>query len=129
MFRYWVLPNIPLFLLAAPMLTVMTASGLWGVGVGATIGGQVLVVEKDTLRKLALSQILLACMAIVSYHVQIVTRLSSGYIVWYWWVAYRMSSGVRVEEEGIDWSKWVVRYIIVYGVVQGVLFSGFLPPA
>lgn len=128
MFRYWVLPNIPLFLLAAPMLTIMIASGLWGVGVGATTGGQVIVFEKDTLRKLAFSQILLACMAIVSYHVQVITRLSSGYIVWYWWVAYRMSSGVRVEE-GTDWSKWVVRYMVVYGVVQGVLFSGFLPPA
>lgn len=128
MFRYWVLPNIPLFLLAAPMLIIMTASGLWGVDVGATIDGQVIVSEKHTLRKLAFPQILLACMAIFSYHVQIITRLSSGCIVWYWWVAYRMSSGVRVEE-GTDWSKWVVRYMVVYGVVQSVLFSGFLPPA
>lgn len=171
MFRYWTLPNIPLFLLAAPMLTIMIVSGWWGAGVGATVGGRVIVSEKDILRKLAFLQILLACMAIVSYHVQIITRLSSGYMVWYWWVAYQMSSGERVEgkegegeggkegeergggeegeegeggkegevgeerkrgkkgKEGTDWPKWVVRYMIVYGVVQGVLFAGFLPPA
>lgn len=159
MFRYWTLPNIPLFLLAAPMLTIMIVSGWWGAGVGATVGGRVTVSEKDILRKLAFLQILLACMAIVSYHVQIITRLSSGYMVWYWWVAYQMSSGERVEgkggereegkegedgkegevgeerkrgkrgKEGTDWPKWVVRYMIMYGVVQGVLFAGFLPPA
>lgn len=113
------------------MLTIMIASGLWGAGIGANVGTQVIVFEKDLLRSLALLQILLASMAIVSYHVQIITRLSSGYMVWYWWVAYQMSAGGRARErkEGTDWPKWVVRYMIVYGVVQGVLFAGFLPPA
>lgn len=132
LFRYWTLPNIPLFLLAAPVLVIMIVSGLWGAGIGSTvISTQAIAFETDTLRKLALPQILLMCASIVSYHVQIITRLSSGYMVWYWWVAYQMSAGGRVEEgkEGANWPKWVVRYMVVYGVVQSVLFAGFLPPA
>lgn len=109
----------------------MIVSGLWGAGVGSTISTQAASFERGIIRKLAFPQILLACLAITSYHVQVITRLSSGYMVWYWWVAYQMPAGGRVEgiNEGVDWSKWVVRYMIVYGVVQGVLFAGFLPPA
>ncbi|KAL0640855.1 ER membrane glycoprotein subunit of the GPI transamidase complex-like protein [Maublancomyces gigas] len=131
LFRYWTLPNIPLFLLAAPILVVMIVSGLWGAGVGSTVGIQAASFERDIIRKLAFPQIVLALLAITSYHVQIITRLSSGYMVWYWWVACQMPAGGRVEErkEGADWPKRVVRYMVVYGVVQGVLFAGFLPPA
>lgn len=131
MFRYWNLPNIPLFLLAAPMLTIMIASGSWGVDFKNTVGMQLIVFEKALLRKLALPQLVLAIMAIVSYHVQIITRLSSGCMVWYWWVAYQILAGGVAEQgkTGRDWAKWVVRWMVVYGVVQGVLFAGFLPPA
>ena len=34
---------------------------------------------------LALPQVTLAVLALTSYHVQIINRLSSGYVVWYWW--------------------------------------------
>lgn len=131
MFRYWTLSNIPLFLLAAPTLLIMIVSGKWGVGIEDKTNTQSLVFEEALVHKLALSQLLLAVMAIVSYHVQIVTRLSSGYMVWYWWVAYQMSTGGK-GKEGIkqeDWAQWIVRYMVLYGVVQGVLFAGFLPPA
>lgn len=131
LFRYWTLPNIPLFLLAAPILVVMIVSGLWGAGVGSTVGIEAASFERGVIRKLAFPQIVLALLAITSYHVQIITRLSSGYMVWYWWVACQMPAGGRVAErkEGADWPKRVVRYMVVYGVVQGVLFAGFLPPA
>lgn len=113
------------------MLAIMVASGMWAAGIKDTVGKQSIVFEKRLLRKLAFSQLLLAPMTILSYHVQIITRLSSGYMVWYWWVAYQMSAGSRMEEgkKRRDWAKLVVRYMIMYGVVQGVLFAGFLPPA
>jgi phosphatidylinositol glycan class V len=131
MFRYWTLSNIPLFLLAAPMLLIMIISGIWGSGIKDTVGTQSMVSERVSVRKLALSQLVLAVMAIVSYHVQIITRLSSGYMVWYWWVSCQISVRGRVEErtKGKNWTEWVVRYMILYGVIQGVLFAGFLPPA
>lgn len=130
MFRYWTLPNVPLFLLAAPMLTLMIVSGVWGIGIKNTAGTQSIDFDKTLLRKLAFPQLLLAVMAIVTYHVQIITRISSGYMVWYWWVAYKMSAGRAAEEvKGKDWTKFVVRYMVLYGIIQGVLFAGFLPPA
>ncbi|KAH0607565.1 uncharacterized protein H6S33_002599 [Morchella sextelata] len=130
MFRYWTLPNVPLFLLAAPMLTLMIVSGVWGIGIKNTAGTQSIDFDKTLLRKLAFPQLLLAVMAIVTYHVQIITRISSGYMVWYWWVAYQMSAGRAAEEvKGKDWTKFVVRYMVLYGIIQSVLFAGFLPPA
>lgn len=77
------------------------------------------------VRKLAVPQLLLAVLAISSYHVQIITRLSSGCVVWYWWVADMVCQGNNNERLG----RWIVGWMVVYAVVQGVLFVGFLPPA
>jgi GPI mannosyltransferase 2 len=111
------------------MLVILISSSIWAIKS-----------ENGILRKLALPQLLLAVMAITSYHIQIITRLSSGCMVWYWWVAMQMCAKAK-EEKGnktkeergkgkeMDWSQVVVRYMIVYAIVQGVLFAGFLPPA
>src|SRR5436305_15303979 len=39
------------------------------------------------LRKFAIPQFLLTVLALTNYHVQIIMRISSGYVVWYWWLA------------------------------------------
>ncbi|KAL7276002.1 ER membrane glycoprotein subunit of the GPI transamidase complex-like protein [Rhizina undulata] len=148
LFRYWTVSNIPLFVLAAPMLVILIISGVWGVNERRFLKSEKLGKNASNLglsdsglcRKLALSQILLAAFALVSYHVQIITRLSSGYFIWYWWLGRQILDdskeqspnykGNRVmEDSSRDWKKWIVRWMVVYGIVQGVLFAGFLPPA
>lgn len=145
--RYWTAGNVPLFFLAAPTIALLLASGVAGAR------GQLLfdeartrmfgVAAKDVpthaadnhrrfrvVRVLALPQVLLAGAALFSYHVQIITRLASGCVVWYWWVAQR----VIAETKGAHGGGWevgraTVRWMVVYGLVQAVLFAGFLPPA
>ncbi|KAL7788186.1 hypothetical protein V8C37DRAFT_411754 [Trichoderma ceciliae] len=63
--RYWSLNQLPLFLLASPMLALLIKSGL------------------DVSFNLA----------ITNFHVQIITRMSSGYPIWHWWVANSLSNG------------------------------------
>lgn len=98
--RYWTLSNIPLFLLALPMLAVLILTGY----IVIAESGQLLQSTKDNespgksstqptadslsrsracLRRLAMPQILLAVLAFTNFHVQIINRLSSGYPVWY----------------------------------------------
>lgn len=99
------------------------------------------------LRSLAYPQLALAIMAITNYHVQIITRISSGYPVWYFWLAYNLLesgkdvSGGTIKKSGTGlrwnslwqsasgWESIVVRYMVMYGLIQGVLFASFLPPA
>lgn len=77
------------------------------------------------IRTLALSQTLVAMLAITHYHVQVITRLASGYAVWYWWIA-----GCLVDNKGNGRIGWgVVVFMVMYGGVQGALFASFLPPA
>lgn len=122
-FKYWTLSNLPLFLLAAPTLLVLLKSGAWGVRLSiAEEGWQAATIDSCILNRLATTQILLAGMAIVGYHVQIITRLSSGCIVWYWWTAAKI-----LHDDG--GGPWILKWMIMYGLIQAVLFAGFLPPA
>ena len=70
----------------------------------------------------AAAQVILAVLAVTVYHVQIITRISSGYPLWYWWLARRLL--------GKDvWGKRIVVFMVMYSSIQGALFSSFLPPA
>ena len=78
-------------------------------------------------------QLFLAVMTFTSFHVQIVNRLASGYPLWYLSVA-KMIFDSRAEDSLIEQragkaSEWVSRGIVMYSIVQGLLFSSFLPPA
>lgn len=154
--RYWTLPNLPLFLLAFPMLTILLASS-------STVIPQVLpslsTLPARLLLSMSIAQALLALLTITSYHVQIVTRLASGYPVWYIWLAAALSpakaegpggaggkggghgdkagAGGEVGDErvlrpglsGGRYGRGIVKYMVLYATVQGVLFCCFLPPA
>ncbi|KAF8254144.1 mannosyltransferase [Wilcoxina mikolae CBS 423.85] len=121
-FRYWTLSNLPLFLLATPTLVVLLQSGAW-----AWADSQM---NPDIVNRLAISQLLLAVMAIIAYHVQIITRLSSGCVVWYWWIAVKiMDEGRQTVPGSTGGSSWILRWMVMYSLIQGVLFAGFLPPA
>lgn len=148
LFKYWTLNNVPLFLLAAPMLFLLLWSGniafrkadvLATLAQSGTEKKEVTVEETkaftSTLPRLALPQLVLVVMAATSFHVQIVNRVSSGYAVWYivLAIAIHASSAERKRVLGAFGEertlKWTVRVMVVYAVVQAGLFASFLPPA
>jgi phosphatidylinositol glycan class V len=123
--RYWTLPNLPLFLLAAPMLVVLVKSGVEQLRSPGRLSHDQSVESSRLLslvQSAAAAQILLAVLAATSYHVQIITRISSGYPLWYWQVAEWL---VRGEKTG----NRIVMFMVIYASIQGVLFASFLPPA
>ncbi|KND88673.1 GPI mannosyltransferase 2 [Tolypocladium ophioglossoides CBS 100239] len=126
--RYWTLNQLPLFLLASPMLTILLKSGFDIVrdplrGLRLLKSGPV-EDYRMFVRVLAASQLLVAALAITTYHVQIVSRLSSGYPVWYWWVA-----GCLIDKKRQDWGLRIAVFMALYAGIQGGLFASFLPPA
>ncbi|KAF7588026.1 ER membrane glycoprotein subunit of the GPI transamidase complex-like protein [Aspergillus hancockii] len=156
--RYWTLSNVPLFALAGPMLAIMTYSAIWTLGVDSKVlkpgsvqdssKAQVHAQAQLTarlLRSLAAPQVTLAILTLLKHHVQIITRMSSGYPVWYLWIAYVLvegqslaSSGKAVEyldKKGTSmlnqyrYARVTVGYMIGYATIQGALFASFLPPA
>lgn len=151
--KYWTFSNLPLFILAAPMLCILTSSGIWLYHQNVTISGRYLArrklkagegpegltsnseaslrTTKDPIWRLAVPQLVLAVMAFMIYHVQIITRLSSGYPVWYWWVASLIEKNTVWPAYSITWEpgKWIVRYMVIYAIIQAGLFASFLPPA
>ncbi|KAL8710705.1 MAG: hypothetical protein Q9220_004723 [cf. Caloplaca sp. 1 TL-2023] len=81
-------------------------------------------------RHLAVPQMALALLAVTTYHVQIVNRISSGYPLWYWWLASKITSKTAVGTVGWEVPvKAVVGWLIPYGLIQAGLFAAFLPPA
>lgn len=154
---------MPLFVLAAPVLAILFASGLRTMDLAprqttrATykvdhykITDQEDAVSRRTirlLRSMAYPQLALAIMAITHYHTQIITRIASGYPVWYFWLAYNLlESGKDMSAEANQkskagsrwgsiwqsqggWESATVRYMVMYGLIQGGLFASFLPPA
>jgi GPI mannosyltransferase 2 len=79
--------------------------------------------HQNMIGAMSAAQILLAVLAFTSYHVQIITRISSAYPVWYWWVA-RCLGGERSAL-----GKGIVKFMVMYALIQGVLYASFLPPA
>jgi GPI mannosyltransferase 2 len=99
------------------------------------------------LFRLMLPQAFLAVLAITNYHVQIISRLSSGLPVWY----IIMASALLRQKGRLDitgkhvpkkvpkeyqrgqskshWSRPMLRWIIGYQIIQAILYGGFLPPA
>ena len=75
------------------------------------------------LRNLAFSQLLLTTLILTTGHVQIITRVSSAYPVWVWYLATMLQDGKTKSAKG------QVRFMVIYAVVQGGLFASFLPPA
>lgn len=77
----------------------------------------------NLLRSLAVSQLLLTALTLSTAHVQIITRISSAYPVWLWYVAI---SGQKSNARMVG---YIVQFMVMYAVIQGGLFASFLPPA
>lgn len=129
-FRYWTLSNVPLFLLATPALLLLIYSAAdfiinprFLLSAKATkTNATALHRDMTTVVALALPQLLIAILAFTSYHVQIITRLSSGYPLWYIWVAGQADSQSK-------FSRPIIRWMVIYSLVQAGLYAAFLPPA
>lgn len=135
-FRYWTLSNVPLFLLAIPMISLMTVSGIWALNYNMSEGFRSSKLQDDDrkfkgkgpegfpiLRNLAVSQLVLTLLTLTTAHVQIITRISSAYPVWLWYLA------AQFRGRNSPLAGNVVRFMVIYGIIQGGLFASFLPPA
>lgn len=83
------------------------------------------------LFRLAVPQGLLAIMALTSYHVQIINRISSGYPLWYWYLVSMAMHSVQDPRKQHHSRILTVaaQAMAAYALIQGVLFGSFLPPA
>lgn len=146
--KYWTPNNLPLFLLATPTLAVLLWTGYLALQRGNDLALLAISGEgkkhddfDDTqiftsvLARLAVPQLVLTIMAATSFHVQIITRISSGYAVWYIVLAIAIQAepaerarilGARLEGRMME---WIVRAMVMYAIVQGGLYACFLPPA
>ncbi|OTB09340.1 glycosyltransferase family 76 protein [Hypoxylon sp. CI-4A] len=127
--RYWTPSNIPLFLLAIPMICLLLKSGVDFITIPSRIRPERSGPASPThlsmlVRSMALSQLVLAILAITTYHIQIITRISSGYPLWYWWLA-----GLITDKKTSIFGQNTVRFMVMYAAIQGALFASFLPPA
>lgn len=118
------------------MITILVYSGLQ---VWATLLPMLPTKEDGTAgysvkyqARLALPQVVLATLAVTHYHIQIVNRISSGYPLWYWFLASSLvtenSSKSSLTPPLIS-SHVITRVIVMYALIQGCLFASFLPPA
>ena len=117
------------------MLTILIKSALWAFNFNPdqkadmlTRGDKNAGIAHDTetfpiLRNLAVQQLLLALLTMTTAHVQIVTRISSAFPVWLWYAA------VPAKESDSVLFGNLVRFMVIYSVIQGGLFASFLPPA
>lgn len=62
---------------------------------------------------------------------QIINRISSGYVVWYWWLACTIIDygKVQLDRSRLTVAEAMVRWVVIYSLVQAALFASFLPPA
>lgn len=78
------------------------------------------------LTRIAIPQVVLVALALTNFHIQIITRLASGYPLWYLAVAMWLSNPVKQPPVK---PEIAVRFMVIYAMVQGSLFASFLPPA
>ena len=129
--------NLPLFLLALPMLWLLIYSSVTvlRIGYAQPLHGRPVPHARNTIQskhapsvtydlpELALPQLVLAFAAATSFHVQIVNRIASGYPIWYLVVAAWLA------EDRSSRGQWAIRAMIMYSMIQGMLYANFLPPA
>lgn len=142
LFQYWTIPNIPLFLLATPMLSLISLSSIWAFKTPlqppASKSGKTKQKRSASnsattrvLKTIAVIQAILGAMTFLTAHVQIITRIASGYPVWYWYIASKTTTTTQTKagSSSSSSSKWTIRWMIMYAIIQGSLFASFLPPA
>jgi len=118
-----------------PMIAILIESGVWALRRGTNRRKEDPVQQSDAageaseretfsiVRNMAVSQLLLTLLTLTTAHVQIITRISSAYPVWLWYLAAASRDGNALL------AKIYLRFMVIYAIVQGGLFASFLPPA
>jgi phosphatidylinositol glycan class V len=143
---YWTPNNIPLFLLAAPMVAVLLITATAVLLESQKLLASITSDSKPGLKgerrlfthvcfQLAIPQMILAVMATTSFHVQIINRISSGCALWYIVLAVLVVDRSGRPQQGLLGvlggrnREVLVRVMVAYAIVQGGLYAAFLPPA
>ena len=113
--KYWTLNNLPLFLLAAPMLVVLVYTGYLGLmkpesllslltrdNERTKLPAKKWTIFSHVIPRIALPQLVLAAMATTSFHVQIVNRISSGYPLCYIVLAIATSAATQTSSKNAE---------------------------
>ncbi|KAI9691303.1 MAG: ER membrane glycoprotein subunit of the GPI transamidase complex-like protein [Bogoriella megaspora] len=167
-FRYWNMSNLPLFVLSAPILWLLFTSAADSLMRVLHFSNRQAppprpVQSKENLAsqnksehqsetshalktmvtaKLAIPQLIIAILALTNFHVQSIIRVSSGYPLWYVWLASELlqqksdtipeksvGDTIVARRNSLFRHHIVVRGIITYAIVHAGLWSSFLPPA
>ena len=151
--RYWTLSNVPLFILATPVMCLMIISAIEPFICKNESSYQYTFFERhqspsthvkkvakkeesETIqlnfkRKMAIPQLALALSTLLSFHVQVINRVSSGYPLWYMFVAEKIirREMIIVAGKRIDVGNIFLTWAVTYAIIQAGLFASFLPPA
>ncbi|EED24390.1 DUF409 domain protein [Talaromyces stipitatus ATCC 10500] len=130
---YWTVSNLPLFILAAPVLVAMLYSSF--VALSGRLGPShtdhtpisKMNTSQSAVLRLAIAQGILALMTLTSFHIQIINRIASGYPVWYWYLATSACGSSKPLNNRLF--RAAVQGMTMYALIQAVLFGSFLPPA
>ncbi|PNS20229.1 hypothetical protein CAC42_5679 [Sphaceloma murrayae] len=154
---YWTISNMPLFLIAAPTLILLSVTAsmillqrlpLVIIDAGRKVSRSSADAEMTTnstliLQALAAPQLLLSVLALTNFHVQIINRISSGYPAWYMVLAMHIVNAqdqakqAKSQNSGSPGSlllsaknsSRIVKVMTMYAMIQGGLYASFLPPA
>jgi phosphatidylinositol glycan class V len=115
------------------MFAILIASGAWAIRYlpdqGSAQAGKIdREAEKElsrertnVLRNMAISQLFLVLLTLTTAHVQIITRISSAYPVWLWYLSKSSGEGRLLGA--------FAKFMVLYCIIQGGLYASFLPPA
>jgi len=135
LFRYWTLSNLPLFILAAPMLAILCLSSVSALDPSSTVQSLLPIPTANVLKRLGILQLVLASIVFTTANVQIITRIASAYPLLYIWIAQQIQSehhvSVKAEKSKTQtgYAQTITRWMIMYALIQGGLYASFLPPA
>jgi phosphatidylinositol glycan class V len=112
--RYWTANNIPNFAFALPTITLSVLA----------IRYFTVKFPFQNLLPILIVNFVLLIGGVFWWHVQILTRISSFVPLMYWYVAsVDVLGGADIRYD------WIVKYFIVWGLLQTGMFGAFLPPA
>lgn len=119
------------------MLCILTVSSLWTLRLPHDV--KVASPEKENpelafqtracLKRFAWPQLALVALTIFNHHVQIITRMASGYALWYWCIALAITGSDTSKSPFPIQSRKIIQWMVLYAAIQGGLYASFLPPA
>ena len=126
--RYWTFQQFPNFLLATPVVTLLSYYSTYSVRSFAirlfdkASSRDLFPFESPSLAPHGIHAFVFTLILLFASHTQIILRFAASLPFTYW-------SAARLLVEHPRWGQWWVGWSIVWGAVSVVLWSTFLPPA